>query len=201
MRKEHSIRISVPDLFRSYIYVFAVGIYIKEKLSGIKYFIYCLYGMFSSFYREKGNCIQDKKERTCYPEKISHHKVSSPSCLKLRKTVKNIESIFSFTVYNIMNLHGEVFKSVCQGNFDSFYFRTFIDERSMTGKTKIDNVPFIFYSLSDIGFHEKFEFCQVGNSPYDIVTQTYVIKSHIHFRYTAFYSVKCCHILLLSIIA
>jgi aspartate kinase len=53
-------------------------VYIKEKLSGIKYFIYCLYGMFTSYNREEGNCIKNEEKRTCNSKKISHHKIRSP---------------------------------------------------------------------------------------------------------------------------
>ena len=56
--------------------------------------------------------IEDKKERTCDAEKVSHHEVGGPGRLKLRQTIEHIEGIVSFFLDDVMDIDRKGFESV-----------------------------------------------------------------------------------------
>ena len=68
--------------------------------------------MLASYYREKGNRIQNKKKRACYLEEIAHHQISCPRSLKFGQAVENVESIKAFLLDNIMYIYRKCLKSV-----------------------------------------------------------------------------------------
>ena len=94
------------------IYVPVIRVYIKEKLGSIEDLVNRLYGMLSPYDREERYRIENEKERTRNTEKVSHHKICSPCCLKFGQTVKDIECILSLFFYHVMDISREVFKSV-----------------------------------------------------------------------------------------
>ena len=79
--------------------------------------------MLSPDYREKGNRIQNKKKWAGHSEKVTHHKVCGPGSLEFGKAVKNIEGIFSFRFYKVMDIHSEILKSVGKRDFYGFDLR------------------------------------------------------------------------------
>ena len=193
MRKEHRVRIPVPYFLGAHIDISAVRININEKLCCIKYLIYRIDGMFASDYREKRNCIEDKKERACYFKEVAHHEVSRPRSLEFRQTVENIESIKALFLDDVMDVHRKRLKSVRKRYCNCLNFRSVFDKCLVTCESEIDYIALIFYRLLDIRFHEQFKLLQVRHAPDDIIAEPDIVERLIHLRNAAQDPVKRCH--------
>ena len=112
MRKEHRIRIPVPDLLRTHIDAFAVRIDVDEQLGGVQDLVDRLHGVLSPDDREEGDRVQDEQERAGDPEEIAHHQVRCPGRLQVGKAVKDIERVLSFLFDHVVNVDREGFKAV-----------------------------------------------------------------------------------------
>ena len=181
MGEEHRIGSSVPYLFRPYINILFIGIDIKEQLRRIQDLIYCLYGVLSPYDRKESNRVEYEKERTGNPEKIPHHKICSPCCLKLGQTVKYIEGFLSFLLDHVMNIYCKVFKPVGKGNSDCFYLIAILYEWLVACKPEINDIAVIFLRLLYIWLHKQLKLRKLRDAPYNIITHPYVINSRIHF--------------------
>ena len=94
-----------------------------------------------------------------------------------------------------MDIHSEILKSVRKRHGHRRDLGPVLQKRLVTGKPEINDVSFILDRLPDIRLHEELKLGKLTDTPDHIIAEPDVVKSLVHFRNTAFYSVKCCHFL------
>ena len=193
VRQEHGIRIPIPDLLRTDIDMPLIGIHIDKELSRIQDLIDGLNRMLAPDDGEESNGVQDKKEGAGNTEEIPHHQIRGPRRLEFRQAVEDIEGIQTFPLDHIVDLHGEILKPMGQRDLHPLHLRALLHQRLMAGKPEINYVPPIRLRLLHIRLHEQTELRKLRHSPHHIIPQTDMIQCLIHFGYSAFYSVECCH--------
>ena len=108
--------------------------------------------------RKVSDRIQDEQKRTGQMEKVPHHEIGRPGLFKFGKTVENIESVISFFLDQIVNIHGEGFKAVRKVDADNAQSFPFRKDRLMFCEAYIDEIAVIFDRLLRKSFGDRPEF-------------------------------------------
>ena len=155
MRQEHRIGIPVPYFLWPDIDIPAVRIHIDKELRGIQDLVDRMHRVLSAYDREKGDRIEDKKERAGHAEEVAHHEVRRPGGLKFGQAVKYVKSILPFFFDDIMYIDSKRLEPVRKSDRHRLYFRPFLYQRIMAGKAEIDDVSSVFDGLLDIWLHKQ----------------------------------------------
>ena len=193
MRQEHSVRIALPHLIRPDVDRVPVRIHIQKELRRIADLADCLQRMLPPNQREKRDRVQNKQKRTGHAEKIPHHKIGGPGCLKFREAVKHIERVPPFPLDQIVDLNCENFESVRELDLYRPDFRMSDNKGRVAGKAHINNISMILYRLFNIRIKEIVELFQIGDTPHHIVSHSDIVENLIHGRYPGFDTFKCSH--------